>query len=74
MSQAVLAGALRQGVFHFVFIIIISKMLNLCSRLFFHENLLTKRLLKRVFVLVNGIVFNRSNGLRIKCLIACLMN
>ena len=26
------------------------------------------------FVLINGILFNRSNGLMVKCLIACLMN
>ena len=31
-------------------------------------------LLTRVFVLVNGIVFSRSNGLMIRSLIACLTN
>ena len=31
-------------------------------------------LLTSVFVLVKGIVFSRSNGLTIQCLIACLMN
>ena len=54
--------------FHFLFKITISKMLNLCSRLRFHYNLLINRLLTSVFVLVNGIIFNRSNGLVIKSL------
>ena len=40
-------------------------MCNLRSRLFFHWNLLIKRLVNRVFVLVNGIIFNRSNELMI---------
>ena len=31
-------------------------------------------LLTSVFLLVKGIVFSRSNGLTIQCLIACLMN
>ena len=44
----------------------VSKMLNLCSRLLFHQYLLINRLLTSVFVLVNGIVFNRIK-------IACLM-
>ena len=35
---------------------------------------LLTRLLTSAFILVNGIVFSRSNGLMIKCLIACLMN
>ena len=30
--------------------------------------------LTSAFVLVSRIIFNRSNGLMIKCLIACLMN
>ena len=47
---------------------------NLRSRLFFHQKLLMNRLLSRTFVVVNGIVFNRSNGFMIKGLIACLMN
>ena len=38
-------------------------MRNLCSRLLFHKNFLNNRLLTSAFVLVNGIVFNRSNGL-----------
>ena len=59
--------------FHFMFKITISKMRNLCFRLLFHWNLLIRRLLRSVFVLVNGMVFNRSNGLMIKCLIACLI-
>ena len=57
--------------FHFLFKITISKMLNLCSRLHFHYNLLINRLLTSVFVLVNGIIFNRSNGLLIKSLKIC---
>ena len=60
--------------FHFAFKITISKMRNLCSRLLFHKNLFINRLLTSVLVLVNGIVFNRSNGLIIKCLTECLMN
>ena len=48
--------------------ITISKMRYLCSWLPCH------RLLTSVFVLVNSIKFNRSNGLMIKCLITCLMN
>ena len=60
--------------FHFVFKIIISKVRNSWSRLLFHKNLLINRLLTSVFVLVNGIVFERSNGLIIEYLIACLMN
>ena len=40
-------------------------MCNLRSRLFFHWNLLIKRLVNRVFVLVDGIIFNRSNELMI---------
>ena len=49
--------------FHFVFKIAISKMRNVCSRLFFHKNLLINWLLTSVFVAVNGIVCKRSNGL-----------
>ena len=60
--------------FHFVFKITISKMRNICSRFLLYYNLLVNRLLTSVFVLVNGIVCNRSNGLMIKYLIACLMN
>ena len=52
----------------------IPKMRNLCCRLLFYQNLLINTLLTSVFVLVNGIVFSRSNGLIIQCLIACLMN
>ena len=64
--------------FHFAFKITISKMHNLCPRLLFHQNLIINRLLTSVFVLVNGILVTRSNGLMIKCLmnkylIACLM-
>ena len=44
------------------------------SRLLFYQNLFINKLLTSVFVLVNGIVFSRSNGLIIQCLIACLMN
>ena len=62
------------AVFSFAVKITISKMRNLCSSLLFHENLLISTLLTRVFILINGIVFNRLNGLVIKCLIACLMN
>ena len=43
-------------------------MRNSWSRLLFHKNLLINRLLS-VFVLVNGIVFERSNGLIIEYLI-----
>ena len=57
-----------------LFKIIISKVHNSWSRLLFHKNLLISRLLTSVFVLVNGIVFERSNGLIIEYLIACLMN
>ena len=46
-------------------------MRNLRSRLLFHWNLLINRLLTSASVLINGIVFNRSNGSMIKCLIAC---
>ena len=60
--------------FHFVFKITFLKMRNICSGSFFHKNLLINRLLTIVFVLINGIVFNRSNGLMIKFLTACLMN
>ena len=38
------------------------------------KNWLINRSITSVFVLVYGIVFNRSNGLIIKCLSACLMN
>ena len=38
-------------------------MRKICSGLLFRQNLLISRLLTSVFVLVNGIVFNRSNGL-----------
>ena len=58
----------------FVFKTTIPKMRNLCCRLLFYQNLLINTLLTSVFVLVNGIVFSRSNGLIIQCLIACLMN
>ena len=40
-----------------------------CPRLLLKSTLLTS-----VFVLVNGIVFIRSNGLMVKYLIVCLMN
>ena len=56
---------------HFVFKISILEKQNLYSRLLLHENLPISRLLTGVFVHVNGIVFNRSNGLTIKCLIGC---
>ena len=46
--------------FHFVFNTTISKM---SLKLGHYQN----RLLTSVFVLVSGIVFNRSNGLMIKC-------
>ena len=59
---------------HIVFKIAIPKMRNLCCRLLFYQNLLINRLLTTAFVLVNGIVFSRSNGLIIQCLKACLMN
>ena len=48
--------------FHLVFKITISKMCNLCCRLLFYWNFLINRLLISAFVLVNGIVFGRSNG------------
>ena len=57
-----------------LFEITTSKMGNFWSRLLFHKNLLINRLLTSVFVLVNRILFERSNGSIIKCLIACLMN
>ena len=47
-------------------------MRSLCSRWLFHLKLLVKRLLTSVFVLVNGIVFNRSKGLITECLISCI--
>ena len=47
---------------------------SFCVKNYYLENLLINRLLPSAFVLVNGIVFNRSNGLMIKCLIiACLL-
>ena len=50
--------------FYFVFKVTVTKMRNvLCSRLLFQKNLLIHRLLTSVFVLVNGIVFKRSNDL-----------
>ena len=60
--------------FHFVFKITTLKVRKLCPRLLFHQNLLINRLLRHVFVLLNAIVFNRSNGLIIECFIAFLMN
>ena len=42
---------------------------NLCPRLLIHKDLLINRLLTSVFVLASGIVFNKSNGLVIKCLV-----
>ena len=54
--------------FHFEFKITISKMRNLCSRLLFHQNF--HRLLTSVFVLVNRILVNRTNGLMIKFLMS----
>ena len=44
-------------------------MRNSWSGLLFHRNLLINRLLKSVFVIVDGLVFERSNGLIIECLI-----
>ena len=41
-------------------------MYNLCSPLLFHEKLLIKKLQTSAFVLVKGIVFNRSKGSMIK--------
>ena len=55
--------------FHFAFKITFSKMRNLCTRFLFNKTLVINRLLTSVFVLVSRIVFNRSNGLVIKCLI-----
>ena len=39
-----------------------SKMRKLCSRLLFHQNLLINRMLTDVFILVNEMVFIRSNN------------
>ena len=53
---------------------------SFCVQNYYFENmrnlktLFTNRLLKNVFVLVIGIVCNSSNGLIMKCSIACLMN
>ena len=58
----VFAGFALQS-FNFVFKITITEMHNVCCRLVFYQNLFTNRLLTSAFVLVNGIVFGRSNGL-----------
>ena len=52
----------------------VSKYYENDCRLLFHQKLFINRLLTSAFVLVNGIVFNRSNGLIIRCLIAFLMS
>ena len=58
----------------FLFVFKISKMDNVYSRLQFHLKMLSINLLRSASILVNRIIFNRSNGLMIKYLIACLIN
>ena len=59
-----------------LFILCLKLLFRICVNyvLLFYQNLLMNKLLTTVFVLVNGIVFSRSNGLITQCLIAYLMN
>ena len=50
-----------------MFLIIFSKINNLCSRLLFYQNLLINTLFTSAFILVNGIIFNRSDLSITKC-------